>query len=140
MSWLPLALTSAVLWGLNYSFGERLIKSAGVPALLVSNTIGAAIFIIAYLCLKGGIKQIASGLSVKDIFLMLFCACTSAGAIISVQTAISQKNATMAGLVEMAYPLFTAAFAYTLFGEAQLTASAVIGAALIITGVLFISK
>ena len=71
---------------------------------------------------------------------MLFCAGTSAGAIISVQTAISQKNATSAGLVEMTYPLFTAAIAYAVFGEAQLTARAIIGAGLIIAGVLFISK
>ena len=51
---------------------------------------------------------------------------------------ISTKNATLAGLVEISYPLFIALFAYFLFKETQINAAIIIGGLLIFSGIFVI--
>jgi drug/metabolite transporter (DMT)-like permease len=48
---------------------------------------------------------------------------------------IQGKNATLAGLIEITYPLFIALFAYFAFGEAQLSLASALGGTLIFAGV-----
>ena len=50
--------------------------------------------------------------------------------------AIRHKNASLVAFIEIAYPLFTLIFAYLLFREFQLTAISMVGALLILVGVI----
>lgn len=139
MTWTHFALAAAACWGISYSVGERLIRTAGVPALLLSNTIGGGAAILCYLLYRGTIASTLSSVTMADGVKMLVCALASATAVICAQTAISLKNATLAGMIEMTYPLFTGIFAYALFNDMQLTPKALIGTALILTGAWFLS-
>jgi hypothetical protein len=139
MTWIHYALSAAALWGINYSVGERLIRSAGVPALLLANTVGGGASILAYLLYRGAIGPTVSALTRGDVVKMGICALMSAIAIICAQTAIGLKNATLAGMVEMTYPLFTGIFAYVLFSDMQLTPKALVGTALILAGAWVLS-
>ncbi len=51
---------------------------------------------------------------------------------------IVSKNASLAGLIEISYPIFTALFAYVLFKESQLDTATMIGGVLIFSGVVTI--
>lgn len=51
---------------------------------------------------------------------------------------IAAKNATVAGLVEISYPVFIALFAWLVLRETQLTAGVAAGAALIFAGVVLV--
>ena len=51
---------------------------------------------------------------------------------------IQGKNATLAGLIEISYPLFIALFAYFLFGEMQIGVASALGGVLIFAGVALI--
>jgi drug/metabolite transporter (DMT)-like permease len=57
------------------------------------------------------------------------------GANIFILLATKSKNATMAAMVEITYPLFTALFAWLLFKEVQVNAGTAAGAFLILSGV-----
>ena len=139
MSWTHFALAAAACWGVNYSVGERLIRSAGVPALLLANTVGGGTAILCYLAYRGTIGSTVSGLTRYDVAKMLVCAAMSATAVICAQTAIDLKNATLAGIIEMTYPLFTGIFAYMLFNDMQLTPKALLGALLVLSGAWVLS-
>jgi drug/metabolite transporter (DMT)-like permease len=52
--------------------------------------------------------------------------------------AIGAKNATVASLIEISYPLFVAFFAWLLFRESQLNWSVLIGGAMILGGVFVV--
>lgn len=140
MTWIHYALSAAALWGINYSVGERLIRSAGVPALLLANTVGGGTAILCYLLYRGVIGPTVTSLTGADGLKMLVCAAASATAVICAQTAMGLKNATLAGMIEMTYPLFTGIFAYVLFQDMQLTPKALVGAALIMVGALMLAR
>ncbi len=52
--------------------------------------------------------------------------------------AIGDKNATLASLIEISYPVFVVLFAWLLFREAHLNVSVLAGAALVFAGVTLI--
>lgn len=52
--------------------------------------------------------------------------------------AISSKNATMASLIEISYPVFTAFFAFAIFKEIQFNITSLIGAFFIFAGVILV--
>ena len=52
--------------------------------------------------------------------------------------AISDKNATLASLIEISYPVFVALFAWLLFRQVHLNASVLVGALLVFAGVAVI--
>lgn len=63
---------------------------------------------------------------------------TSAAGALLLIASIAGKNATLAALIEISYPVFVVLFAWILFGEYHLTPRVMLGAGLIITGVLLI--
>lgn len=140
MAWIYYALCAAALWGINYSVGERLIRSAGVPALLLANSVAGSLTVLGYLLYCGTIGGTVDGLTRGDIWKMVVCGLSAGAAVVCVQTAIGQKNATLVGIIEMTYPIFIALFAYVLFGEVQLTPKAMFGGALVLVGLGLIAR
>ena len=53
---------------------------------------------------------------------------------------IEAKNATVASLIEVTYPLFTAFFAWALFRQTTLNAATIIGGLFIFAGVLIVAR
>ncbi len=80
------------------------------------------------------------GLSAGDLgwLLLALVAATAAGLLIFLS--IGAKNATLASLIEVTYPIFTAFFAWMLFRQATLNTATVVGAALIFLGVLIVAQ
>ena len=65
-------------------------------------------------------------------------AATAAGLLIFMS--IEAKNATVASLIEVTYPLFTAFFAWVLFRQTTLNTATIIGGLLIFAGVLIVAR
>jgi drug/metabolite transporter (DMT)-like permease len=66
---------------------------------------------------------------------ILALALTSLSASALLFSSIGSKNATLASLIEISYPVFVAGFAFLLFRETQASASVMIGALLVFAGV-----
>ena len=138
--WLVYAISAAALWGLDYTVGERVLKSkiSPVTLLAVELTCGALVFLGIGFCqtLKTDIQTIIANPQILKITLCAIVTFNLANLLVFF--AIGAKNATSAGLIELCYPLFTLFFAYVLFHENQASIPLLIGGLFIIVGVSII--
>jgi len=144
MLWLIYALAAAVIWGINYAVSGRLLdKGLSPQGLFFIDLIFGAAAVGAVITLTGKwpatVAQVR-GLSAADFAWLLVAvgAATAAGLLIFLS--IGAKNATLASLIEVTYPIFTAFFAWILFRQATLNAATVIGAVFIFLGVLMVAQ
>ena len=135
--WLVLATVASMFWGMSYVFSEQLYKH-----ISVLTTLAIEMFVISLIIgvaalwegtLKTDLATIASSRLV--IWLLVASIVTFLVGELGIGFAISGKNATLAGLIEISYPLFIAIFAYLFFNESELNAGTSIGGAIVFAGV-----
>lgn len=137
-AWLICALSSAVLWGLSYALSEKILKEYISPYFYMAFTGFIYFFISICICLFMG--QMKTGLQTlmtdkAMLALTVFtAACYAAGALL-IYIAIGLKNATIANIIEISYPVFTLLFAYVIFKDVQLTPWTAFGSLLVLSGV-----
>ena len=135
--WFIFALTASALWGFSYVLNEQIYKYTSIYTLLaIDSLIIGTVFLILAL-LKGVFHvDIATIASTPKVFWYVVAGLVVfALAEFFIALSITSKNATLAGLVEISYPLFTALFAYLLFKENQVNLGILCGALLIFIGV-----
>lgn len=137
--WFVYALTAAILWGAGYVLAEKLMKEDGItPAFLMAASVCITMPLYFLLSislghLKPGIETLTAN---KDlIILVVMVATMTVAGNFFILMSVSEKNATLAALVEITYPLFTFLFAYLILKDVQLTWATAGGAVLILTGV-----
>jgi drug/metabolite transporter (DMT)-like permease len=139
--WLTYAIAAAILWGLDYSFTEKIFKDKISPLTLLAAQMLVAPLIFLIVGIKPHLrKEISMIISTPSLlFITILIIVTITAANFLMYLAIHDKNATLAGLIELCYPVFTAIFTLVLFKENHLNLSIVIGAILIFTGAAIIS-
>ena len=143
MVWLVYALGAAVIWGVNYAVSGRLLeRGMSAQTLFLVDLVFGTLAVGLLITFSGRWSATLSELQqAKPDALWLFIAvlaATTAGLLIFMS--IGAKNATVASLIEVSYPLFTAFFAWALFRQTTLNAATVIGGLLILTGVLIVAR
>lgn len=137
MIWFVYACCAAVLWGLSYTVSEQLMKKLSIPGVLLTAALGNLLFALVAGFARGDFQKDIEALKGADgaMKLMLGSVAVYVGANLFILLATKSKNATMAAMVEITYPLWTALFAWLLFKEVQLNTGTAFGAALILSGV-----
>lgn len=138
--WIVFAVLAAILWGLNYSLAEKILyRISPITLLTIELWIGASLFtVISYFTtLKKDLAILVTEpyirwLTISEALVVLIA---SFFIVVSIQL----KNATVAGIIELTYPLFTIFFTWVLFNECHVNFSVIIGGFLIFIGVLVIS-
>jgi drug/metabolite transporter (DMT)-like permease len=138
--WIVLATVASAFWGLEYIFSEKVYKHVSViTALTFSYVIGTAVLLFLMFSSKVWKADIHTLATSRPAALYL------AGSIITLLIAdiciglsISEKNATVAGLIEITYPIFIALFAYLFFRENEMNLGTLIGGICIFVGVAVI--
>lgn len=135
--WIAFAVSASVLWGLSYTITEHLMKKVSIPGVMLAGAVGS-LLIASTTALVAGTFQ-------KDIQTLKNDAPTSwllagnIGIYVAANTLIllatKSKNATMAAMIEISYPLFTALFAYLIFKQTQFNAGTIFGATMVLAGV-----
>jgi drug/metabolite transporter (DMT)-like permease len=135
--WFVYACSAAVLWGISYTVSEQLMKKLSIPTVLLTAALGNLIFALAAGLILNKFPKDWETLKNGDgvTWLMLGSVAVYVGANIFILLATKSKNATMAAMVEITYPLFTALFAWLLFKEVQVNTGTLAGAMLILSGV-----
>ncbi len=136
--WFVYALSAAVIWGVSYAASGRAIERGIPPALFF--TLYAAVATVmglAALLATGRLGMLfrIRGVIGDDWVWLVVAVVTSGVGALLIYLAIGEKNATLASLIEISYPLFVAFFAWAFFREVQFNAMTVLGAALILGGV-----
>lgn len=139
--WILTALGAALLWGLNYSLNERIFqgKIAPVTLLALQALVGSVVF-LAFGARGGVIRADLERLSLdsRTAAVVGLCLLTGVGANYLISLSIQSRNATVAGLIELSYPVFTVAFTWLLFGQNHMTPTVLLGGLLIVAGALVI--
>lgn len=135
--WFIYATLASAFWGLTYVMSEQVFKHISITTALAINA--------AIIALVAGIAALATGVLRTDLAtisssgkvagLVLTGALVLVVAEIFISLSIVSKNASLAGLVEITYPLFIALFAFLIFKESQLTLPTLLGGLLILVGV-----
>ena len=135
--WIVYALLAALFWGMSYTYSEQVLKKISVPSLLLFE---ASANVIMALCIGlAGKTFVTDWQTIKqgqlDAKVFFICLIVYAIANLFIMMSIQAKNATMAGLIEISYPIFTAFFAWLIFKETQFNAGTIFGGLLILSGV-----
>lgn len=138
-AWFFCSLFAAIFWGISYAISEELVQRRGVPPsflILIEALIAFPLYIILAQTL-GSFKEGVSSMFQSTGTLILTL---SMGFLIMlgnflITYSVSLKNATMASLIEISYPLFTIFFVWLFFGKFDLNWATGLGAFLILSGV-----
>ena len=143
MLWLFYALGAALIWGINYAVSGRLLERGMSPQTLffldlVFGTIALGVLITVTGRWTATAAELQQARPELVWLIIAVAAATAAGLLIFMS--IEAKNATIASLIEVTYPLFTALFAWALFRQSTLNTATIIGALLIFAGVLIVAR
>ncbi len=140
-SWFFYALLSAVFYGISYSTSGKIVSDILSPSFLL--LLQGLIAIPLYLFIShsnGSFKLGFEELLANKTALLLVL--VSALAILAgnffIYHSMALKNATLANLVEISYPVFTLLFAWVLFKDIQLNWASAFGGLLIFAGITVI--
>lgn len=138
--WIIFALGASILWGLSYILFEQVYKKISIMTALWIVCLIMFFVMLLGSFLAGNLKpDLAAIQSSKKLqWLLISGIATAILADVFIALSITNKNATLAGLVEISYPIFIALFAYLLFKQNQLNTAALIGGLLIFAGVFII--
>lgn len=136
--WIIYAVLAALLWGMSYAASGRVIEKGLAPfTLFVCYTTFSAV--VGTLALFALGKSSAAITEIRELrtewFWFALAVVGSAVGSLLIYLAIGGKNATIASLIEISYPLFVALFTWIFFRENQLNTLTVIGGGLILLGV-----
>ena len=136
--WYITAVAAALVWGVHYPLVDYALKRISVFSVLLLTAVPVLLLLPWYQrTLKNDIV-VWQGLPWSERLPILAIAITSLLGAVLLYVSISGKNATLASLIEISYPVFVALFAYLLFRELHVNASVLIGAALVFSGVALI--
>jgi drug/metabolite transporter (DMT)-like permease len=133
--WYLAALGAAVMWGLHYPLIGHALKYISLPSVLVLSVL--PLFVLGPFFVRPVLADLQTlmGLGWGIRALILAIALTSLLGTILLYTAIGGKNATLAAVIEISYPVFVALFAWLLFREVHINASVIAGGLLVFAGV-----
>ena len=138
--WIVFALIASLLWGLTYAINEQIYKKISIITSLGITTLLTAVIMLLVAYLTGSLKQDVSAIANSKQLLWLIIAemIVLILAELFIGFSITHKNAALAGLIEISYPVFIILFAYLLFNENQLNGNTAAGGAFIFLGVFII--
>lgn len=138
LPWFVSAVGAAVIWGVHYPLLDHALKRLSLFTVLFLTVLPmllAAPFYYPQLSADAGsLTRMNWGERVPILLIPL----TSFAGAVLLFLAISDKNATLASLIEISYPVFVVFFAWLLFRQVHLNASVIAGAALVFAGVALI--
>lgn len=137
MAWSFFALSAAVLWGAGYLMYELLLKSISASTSLFASYFGTMFVYAAWVFASGTGRADWAVLRQGGTEAKLLAGIVATGALANLAFLASMrlKNATVSGMIEITYPLFTALFAWVFLQETQASPGAFFGFFLILMGI-----
>lgn len=132
--WYVTALGAALVWGIHYplvDFALKRISLFGVMILSVIPIVLLAPFF--YRQLSSDIDTVKA-LSITEQWTIGLIGLTSVAGAVLLYLSIASKNATLASLIEITYPVFVVFFSYLLFKQVHINTSVLVGGVLVIAG------
>ncbi len=137
--WIVFALGASLFWGMSYVLSEEIYKKISVFTSLSIMSLAVFVLAISIAYFTGNLRpdlvEIAS--SKKLMWYILGGIFALLVAELFIGFSIVSKNATLAGLIEISYPIFIALFSYILFKN-NVTVPTIVGGIIIFIGIFVI--
>jgi drug/metabolite transporter (DMT)-like permease len=136
--WYVTAIGAALVWGVHYPLVDHALKKLSLVSVLLLTAL--PIFVLALFShrILAADYAVWASLDTGPKLRILALALTSLLGSVLLFLSIAGKNATLASLIEISYPVFVALFAWLLFREIHVNASVIIGGLLVFAGVVMI--
>lgn len=134
-------MAAAVLWGMSYAASGRVMERGMTPlSFFFFYTLFGAVTAGWALAWTGRIGNLFGEIRLlgPEWGWFILALISSAAGSLLIYLAIGEKNATLASLIEISYPLFVAVFAWLFFREAQFNGPTILGGILILVGVTIV--
>ena len=136
--WFVYALSASIIWGISYAASGRVIERGVTP--LVFFTLYAVVATgvgLSALMATGKLNDLVRIRETvgNDWSWLLIAVITSGVGALLIYLAIGEKNATLASLIEISYPIFVAFFTWLFFRELHFNSLTLLGAVMILGGV-----
>ncbi len=138
--WIIFAIGASLFWGLTYVFNEQIYKKISISTFLGLASLFICIVTIAFSYFSGNFSKDLTTLA-SSRTLILYVGLSMIFLLVAelfIGSSITAKNATLAGLIEISYPIFIALFSFLLFKNSQITSSTIVGGVLIFAGIFII--
>lgn len=138
--WIILSFTASLLWGITYAIDEYIFNKISVISSLSFGCL-CTFIVTLFIAYSSGVleKDLKTVSSSKDLlFFIILGTITFILAEIVIGLSISTKNATLAGLIEVSYPLFIVLFTYLIFKKDHVNLSTIVGGLFIFVGIFTI--
>lgn len=138
LPWYVTAIGAAVAWGIHYPLIDFAMKRLSVFGVLLLGVIPLLLVMPLFLRELASDIVVFKSMPAKEQWAILAIGLTSTAGAVLVYLSISNKNATLASLIEISYPVFVVFFAYVFFRQIHVNLSVVIGGLLILSGAMVI--
>ncbi len=137
MAWFWMVSFSAVMWGLAYVIIERLLQTMSPSGVMFGGTIGSLLIYAMVNWYKGDFKSDMAAIKSGGLEwkLLIGLMVVEALANLSIVEGVKAKNATLAGMVEISYPIFIVLFTWLIYREFHANIGSMIGFLLVAAGV-----
>ena len=132
--WYIAALGAALSWGVHYPLVGFALQRISLFGVLMLTSIPILLLLPFFYGQLTTDVQNFRGLSMTEQAMISAIGLTSLTGAACVFLAIGSKNATLASLIEISYPVFVALFSYLMFKQIHLNASAALGGLLVMVG------
>jgi len=132
--WYLTALGAALIWGIHYPLVDFALKRVSVFSVLLLTVLPILLLMPVFLRDVARDLDTVRTLPGTEQGMIAAIGLTSLLGAVLLYLSIAGKNATLASLIEITYPVFVAFFAYVMFRHIHVNASVVVGGLLVIAG------
>ena len=132
--WYITALGAALVWGIHYPLIDHALKKISLFGVLLLTIIPILLIAPFFSEALANDYKTFETLGTTDKLSVAAIGLTSLLASALLFMSIESKNATLASLIEITYPVFVALFSFILFKHSHINPSVILGGILVITG------
>jgi drug/metabolite transporter (DMT)-like permease len=136
--WYVTAIGAALVWGMHYPLVDHALKKLSLVSVLLLTALPIFVLALFFHRTLAADYAVWTTLDTGPKVRVLALALTSLLGSVLLFLSIAGKNATLASLIEISYPVFVVMFAWLLFREIHVNTSVIIGSLLVFAGVTMI--
>ena len=132
--WYLTALAAALVWGIHYPLVDFALKRVSIFSVLLLSVLPILLLMPVFLRDVARDLGAVRALPGSEQGMIAAIGLTSLLGAVLLYLSIAGKNATLASVIEITYPVFVAVFAYVIFRQVHINASVVIGGLMVMAG------
>ena len=132
--WYVTAIGAAIIWGIHYPLIDFAMKRLSVYTVLLISVLPVLFLMPVFIRDLARDVDVFKLLPTNEQWLVAAIGLTSTLGAVLLYLSVSSKNATLASLIEITYPLFVVFFAYIFFRQVHVNTSVILGGLMILLG------